>query len=320
MSFPELGSEFCNAPQRHATAVLPNENIQFVLSGRTALELVSRDLLAERKIHSVSLPAYCCDSMIFPFQRAGMELRFYDVLPSADGMHRLLSIDHGCDAVLLLDYFGFSQPETAALAEREHSRGTAVILDRVQSLYSESDAVQYADYTVTSWRKWFFSCAAAAKKHYLKRGVGNKQAFLDEFAQAEELLDLDFSDYAADSDSVDALSSLDVQFLKQRRHENASVIYEALNELDNPSFRPLFPQLGENDTPLFVPVLVSPEIRADLRRFLIQNQVYCPIHWPDAQTGGGAALYASELSLLCDQRYTAVDIQREMNLIKEFFK
>ena len=133
-------------------------------------------------------------------------------------------------------------------------------------------------------------------------------------------MDLDFSDYAADSDSVDALSSLDVQFLKQRRHENASVIYEALNELDNPSIRPLFPQLGENDTPLFVPVLVSPEIRADLRRFLIQNQVYCPIHWPDAQTGGGAALYASELSLLCDQRYTAEDIKLEMNLIKEFFK
>lgn len=345
----ELGSEFWNVPQCDVAAVLPDENTQFVLSGRTALELVARDLIAEQMIRSVCLPAYCCDSMLFPFQRAGLELRFYDVVPSDNGIQRLLPENHGCDAVLLLDYFGFSQKETAALAMREHDRGTAVILDRVQSLYSESDAVQYANYSVTSWRKWFFSCAAAAKKHsgiwsvkpskpanaqyvslryeaakqkaaYLERDVGNKQAFLNGFAQAEELLDSDFSEYAADPDSVDALRSLDVPFLKQRRRENAFVIYEALNELDNPSIRPLFPQMGADDTPLFVPVLVDPAIRADLRRFLIQNQVYCPIHWPDAQNGGGAVLYASELSLLCDQRYTAEDITTEMNLIKEFFK
>lgn len=344
----ELGSEFWSVPQSDMAAALPDTNTQFVLSGRTALELVARDLIAERKIRSVCLPAYCCDSMLFPFQRAGLELRFYDVLPSSDGVRRVLPEHHGCDAVLLLDYFGFSQPETAALVEREHNCGTAVILDRVQSRYSESEAEKYADYTVTSWRKWFFSCAAAAAKRngewlvhpnkpaneqyvslrkeaakkkaaYLEQGVGEKQAFLDAFAQAEELLDADFSDYAADPESVDGLRHLDVKFLKQRRRENADAIYEALNTIDDPRIRPLFPQMGATDTPLFVPVLVDPTIRADLRRFLIQNQIYCPIHWPNVQTGGGAALYAQELSLLCDQRYTAADIEREMNLIKEFF-
>ena len=344
----ELGSEFWSMPQGENASALPDTNTQFVLSGRTALELVACDLIAERNIRSVCLPAYCCDSMLFPFQRAGLELRFYDVQPTSDGVRRVLPDHHGCDAVLLLDYFGFSQRETTALAEREHNRGTAVILDRVQSLYSESEAVKYADYSVTSWRKWFFSCAAAAKKHsgiwsvkpskpanaqyvslrkeaakqkaaYLEQGLGDKQAFLDGFAQAEELLDADFSGYAADPDSAAALRSLDDPFLKRRRRENASAIYEALNELDNPSIRPLFPQMGVDDTPLFVSVLVDPAIRADLRRFLIQNQVYCPVHWPDAQTGGGSMLYASELSLLCDQRYTAEDIKLEMNLIMEFF-
>ena len=258
----ELGSEFWNVPQCDTVSALPDDHTQFVLSGRTALELVALDLIAERKIRSVCLPAYCCDSMIIPFQRAGLELRFYDIVPSDDGVRRLLPENHGCDAVLLLDFFGFSQPETAALAKREHDRGTAVILDRVQSLYSESDATQYADYSVTSWRKWFFSCAAAAKKYsgvwsakpsksanaqyvslrkeaaqhkaaYLEHGLGEKQPFLDGFAQAEELLDTDFSDYAADSDSVDALRRLDIPLLKQRRRENATVICEALNELDD---------------------------------------------------------------------------------------
>lgn len=345
----ELGSEFWNVPQCAVAAELPDDHTQFVLSGRTALELVARDLIAERKIRSVCLPAYCCDSMLFPFQHAGLELRFYDVLPSSDGVQRVLSEHHGCDAVLLLDYFGFSQEETMELAKREHDRGTAVILDRVQSLYSASDPVQYADYTVTSWRKWFFSCAAAAVNHhgewlvnpnkpaneqyvslrkeaakkkaaYLEQGVGDKQVFLDGFAEAEELLDADFSDYAADSESVDALHNLDIPFLKQQRRKNAAVIYKALNDLDDPRIRPLFAQMGAADVPLFVPVLVDPTIRAELRRFLIQNQVYCPIHWPDAQTGGGETLYAQELSLLCDQRYTVADVEREMNLIKEFFK
>ena len=349
MSLPEIGSEFWDVPQCDTVASHPDNHTQFVLSGRTALELVARDLIAERNIRSVCLPAYCCDSMLFPFQRAELELKFYDVVPSDNGIQRLLPENHGCDAVLLLDYFGFSQKETAALAMREHDRGTAVILDRVQSLYSKSDAVQYANYSVTSWRKWFFSCAAAANKHcgewlakptmsanekyvslrkaaaekkaaYLEQGIGDKQTFLDGFAQAEELLDADFADYAADPESVNALCSLDIPLLKHRRRENASVIYGALNDLADPGIRPLFPQMGAGDTPLFVPVLVDPTLRADLRRFLIQHQVYCPIHWPDAQTGGGAELYASELSLLCDQRYTAEDIKMEMNLIKEFFK
>ena len=133
------------------------------------------------------------------------------------------------------------------------------------------------------------------------------------------MLDSDFSDYAADPESVDALRRLDISFIKRQRRDNATLIYEAMNEMDCRRIRPLFPQLGDDDTPLFVPVLVDPAIRADLRRFLIQHQVYCPIHWPDAKTGGGTALYASELSLICDQRYVTDDIKREMNLIKEFF-
>ena len=294
----ELGSEFWSVPQGENAAEPPCDNTQLVLSGRTALELVARDLIAERQIRSVCLPAYCCSSMILPFHKVGLELRFYDVLPSADGVYRALQKDHGCDAILLLDYFGFSQPETAALAKSEYNRGTAVILDCVQSLYSESEAVEFADYSVTSWRKWFFSCAAAARKRqgewlikptapaneqyvslrkeaaknkaaYLEQSVGDKQAFLAGFAEAEELLDADFSDYAADLESVDMLLNLDIPFLKQQRRENASVIYKALNELDDPRIRPLFTQMGANDTPLFVPVQVDPAVRTDLRRFLI---------------------------------------------------
>ena len=344
----ELGSEFWKAPSRNIDTKIPFEKMQFALSGRTALDLVLRDLIAERGVRSICLPAYCCESMIQPFSRAGIKIRFYDVSPDIEGLQRDLPKNHGCDVVLLLDYFGFSQDETRELAEREHMNGTAVIMDCVQSMYSDPGFTAFADYVVTSWRKWFFSCAGAAAKRsgdwvvklgrhtneqyvflrreaakkkeaYLENGIGDKQAFLDNFMKAEDLLDADFSDYAAEPESVDALRSLDIPFLRRQRRENAEVIYEALSTIDDKRIHPLFPKVGAEDTPLFVPVLVEPAIRSDLRQFLIQNQVYCPIHWPDARTGGGLTLYAQELSLLCDQRYTTADIKWEMNLIKEFF-
>lgn len=344
----EIGSEFWDAPLSHNNGDFSDENTQFVFSGRTALELVARDLIAERKIRSVCLPAYCCDSMIFPFEHLNLEIKFYDIQPSETGVKRIIPKNHGCDAVLLLDYFGFSQSETTLLAEHEHKHGTAVILDQVQSLYSESDTIQYADYSTTSWRKWFFSCAAAAKKlngdwtvrpslpgnaeyihlrnmaakqkaAYIHKGEGEKQAFLNKYSQAEVLLDRDYTDYAADPQSMDDVFHLNVPFLKKRRRENAKIIYDVLQTLEDDRIRPLFSHYSETDTPLFVPVLISPDIRTDLRTYLIQNQVYCPIHWTDSHTGGGGTLYAQELSLVCDQRYTIEDMEREMNLIKDYF-
>lgn len=343
----EIGSEFWEAPLQNRAEIHSGKETQFVLSGRTGLELAAQDLIAERGIRSICLPAYCCDSMWIPFRKAGLEIHFYDVRPSEDGVHRMLKDDHGCDAVLLMDYFGFSQKETEDIAGQEHERGTAIILDRVQSQYSDSNAEKYADYTVTSWRKWFFSCAAAVTKQsgkwnvkplkappaayvsarkeaagrkaaWLRTGCGSKQIFLDGFAGAEEFLDRDFSSYAADPVSEEALRHLDVSFIKQRRRENAAVLYKEMEDLDSRYIRPLFSEPGKGDVPLFVPVLVDPAVRDPLRHWMIQNQVYCPVHWQDARTGGGTALYAQELSLLCDQRYSGQDMSRQIQTIREF--
>lgn len=344
----EIGSEFWNAPLSGTSSLFSDANTQFVISGRTALDLTARDLIAEKKIKSICLPAYCCSSMITPFERMGLEIMFYDVYPTDNGIHRNLSPKHGCDAVLLLDYFGFSQLETVELSKREHEHGVVVILDQVQSQFSFSDSIHFADYTITSWRKWFFSCGAAVTKRYgawsvkptkpanaqyvslrkkaaelktcyLHKGEGEKQEFLSRFSQAEQLLDNDYSDYYADPESIDAIYHLNLSFLKQCRRNNAALIYDALLNLNDERIRPLFPPPAETDTPLFVPVLVKPDIRISLRNYLIQNEVFCPIHWPSAETRGAKALYAKELSLICDQRYNIENMKREMNLIKEFF-
>ena len=137
------------------------------------------------------------------------------------------------------------------------------------------------------------------------------------FGEAEEILDNDFSDYAAEEKSLEEIWYADVDCIVSQRRENAALIYDELKKLPAETIRPLYAEMGENDVPLFVPVLVKPEIRAELRQHLIKNEVYCPIHWP-SELGGANKLYDGELSLICDQRYGTEDIKRQMTLISEF--
>lgn len=342
----EIGSEFWGVPLGEKQNNLLSGNVRNTLSGRTALEFVARDLRQERGARSIYMPAYCCESMIEPFKKQGFAIKYYAVEPYSKTVHRQIFTDHGCDAILLMDYFGFESEETAVFAMIEKLRGTAVILDKVQTAFTKTAAEEYADYTVTSWRKWFFSCAATAEKKcgewlvpendtknekyislrrnaaklkadYIENGIGEKPKFLVQFGEAEELLDTDFSDYAAEKQSLDELKFADADFIVSKRRENASFIMDELKNLSQDIIRPLFAELGDRDVPLFVPVLVKQELRDALRYYLIKNEVYCPVHWP-SELGGANKLYDGELSLVCDQRYGAEDMKREMNLIREF--
>lgn len=342
----EIGSEFWGVPLSEKENNLLCGNVRNALSGRTALELVARDLRQERGAKSIYMPAYCCESMMEPFKKQGYVIKLYAVEPYSKTIHRQIFTDHGCDAILLMDYFGFEAEETSVFAMIEKLRGTAVILDKVQTAFTKTAAEEYADYTVTSWRKWFFSCAATADKKcgewlvpeadaeneryislrrnaarlkadYIEKGIGAKPKFLVQFGEAEELLDTDFSSYSAEEQSLDELKHADVDLIVSRRRENAKLIMDWLKDMPQEIIRPLFAELSDRDVPLFVPVLVRKELRDKLRHYLIENDVYCPVHWP-SELGGANILYDGELSLVCDQRYGYEDIEREMNLIREF--
>ena len=71
---------------------------------------------------------------------------------------------------------------------------------------------------------------------------------------------------------------------------------------------------------MFVPILVDPHIRDDLRSYLINRQIYCPVHWPKSSYHGMCnELYDMELSLVCDQRYNFADMDRMVHAIMDYF-
>lgn len=327
----EIGSEFWqNGIARREE---PRDNRAYLLSGRTTLDFIIRDIKAERQLESVILPSYCCESMIEPFERNGVDVQFYRVSEK--------DIDYptnGCDAVLLLDFFGYEEPLNIKIAQTERDNGKAIIYDSTHKLNGSSIE---ADYIFCSYRKWLYCnfaeirkltgafcipkpiqinttyCekrdrAARLKAAYMVDGEGDKREFMDLFVCAEEILNYDYVDYIGEPVNV----NVDVIITVRRRNAQ-----HLINGLRNVSGIKLWkPTIGQNDTPLFVPILVKDGYRDALKRHLINHSIYCPIHWPPySRLGANKVLYNEELSLICDQRYSIEDMDREIKIIKDFF-
>ena len=138
----EIGSEFWDVPIIDKMNNLFPESSQWFLSGRSGLQAIIKELGEAR---SVSLPSWCCESMIKPFVDAGLEVHFYPVYWSEGQLFQEWSFD--CDALFLIDYFGYS----GAIPAPNGFKGT-VIRDVTHSIFSTT--YSDAEYYFGSLRKW----------------------------------------------------------------------------------------------------------------------------------------------------------------------
>lgn len=335
----EIGSEFWKENTILTSNIDASNTMRSLLSGRTALDYIIRDTITERKIDTALLPSYCCESMIEPFIRNGINVIFYQI-NSDEIEFPILEYD----AVLLLDYFGYETAITEEIVQKAHSAGKIVIYDSTHKLNGNPEVEAYSDYSIISYRKWFYcnyaraikhteaftipqpekvnqryidmrECAAVLKANYINSGsVALKQKFLQLYSSAKDILDRDYTGYAGQPVKTDICKIITT------RRQNALYL---INELsDVPEVRLWRNFLQSNDTPLFVPILVAPVVRDNLKRYLIEHSIYCPAHWPisnlhkiDTVT---KQFYDSELSLICDQRYGIDDMQKEIELVKSF--
>ena len=87
---------------------------------------------------------------------------------------------------------------------------------------------------------------------------------------------------------------------------------------------PVCADLPEGDIPLFFPcdIPAQKDHRDKVRKYLIDNEVYCPVHWPVSPahrlTGKTIEIYDRCLSVICDQRYSTADMLRIMELIDSY--
>jgi hypothetical protein len=351
----EIGSEFWleqkvpepAVPEAHRRVEGPllsseDEDKCYVLSGRTAIDLIIQNILKTRKIQNVYLPAWCCDSMIAPFKAHGICVDFYDI--RFDGMLKCHTdgTDH-TDIFYVTNYFGYENTLPIVSVKRYKEQGCIIVYDKTHSLFMDNDPyITLADYSFISIRKWMGVVAGAVvsgvgecelkscpylkgkekamqmKKAFIEGDETiDKQAFLNLYAEFGHHLAEDYQNYEMDELSYAVYKSADLATMRCKRRENAQYLHKHLKGVK------FIGELMDNAVPLFVPVVFeTTEQRNAVRKKLIDAQIYCPIHWPkpalipaDFEAN---KIYDTELSLICDQRYDLADMERMVTLINVF--
>lgn len=329
----EIGSEFWNVPiSDKENCIFPIDTHWFI-SGTAALESIIIDIMATKRIVSAALPSWCCNCMVTPFLKHGISVVYYPVYMKDS----VLTCDYSAvsaDCWLLISYFGYTSQVNVG-------EPTGVIIrDVTHSIFSKT--IEDADYYFGSLRKWagFYTggyawsegcsldnpipacdeayvalrkSAMDLKKTYIQ-GETESKNYLALFEQGEDYLD-HCDPMQAYTPDIELAQHLNTKAIKEQRRKNASVLLDSLKTWA------IFPEVREEDCPLFVPILLEQKKRDALRNYLKLRNIYCPIHWsvdPEHRlTELTADLYEREISIVCDQRYNENDMLLILKTIKE---
>ncbi len=353
MKYSEIGSYFWldgaegdGVVSDDAVNWLPEmEDSCFAFSGRNAIDIVVRDILAERAIDTVYVPSYCCVSMIQTFVDRGMRVEFFPVSFENGHFSCRLPKANAHSLVLIMSYFGLDLDAVHRDIRALRAGGAIVIEDITHALLSEGAGASESDYVVASLRKWFAIptggwAGKRAGRLREKPAMDSNQAVREKIAGMREKYDylagkLDSKENALltmakfdndlihvdrmlkiDDMSLSILQRTDVEGVMGARRENARILMEGLADLPPELIR--VPQMDlASVTPLFLPVFMETGARDALRKYLIERGIYCPVHWPEVM-GEPAGVRENELSLICDQRYSAGDMQAIVEAIHEW--
>ena len=348
----EIGSNFFDVERSAQPNKLAGQDLIFYLSGRMALRQIIRDIKRDKTIKRASLPSYCCESMIEPFLKENIEVIFYDVflksgkiVCNGDGINN-------ADMILTLNYFGIDTSCTRKFEQeiRAAHPDSVIIKDATHSLLSDDVYDDTYDYVFASIRKWSGLSggvilksspdiepltrlnmdyektvheAMSAKKEYIRDGKGSKERFLSLYNKAEEMLDSDPAGYGISKNAKEQFRYFDLDRVAGSRKSNCQILADNQDIWRMKGIEPVCADLSEGDIPLFFPVIFrSKEHRDKLRKYLIDNEVYCPVHWPVSPahrlTGKTIEIYDRCLSVICDQRYSTADMLRIMGLIDSY--
>ncbi|WP_148630480.1 hypothetical protein [Bacillus sp. E214] len=326
---------------------------KLLLSGRTAIDFVLKDIQKYRKINTVYFPSYCCQSMMQPFIDNDVDIIFYDVHFEEEFIFNIDTTKE-CDIFFAVNYFGFAKGRIDRYIEEFKQRNIIVIEDSTHSFLSNKSFNVRSDYIVASLRKWFpvISGGLAVKslgrfdilpkeetldemveirkvamlekaKYISNQRSVKKSEFIQKYSMANQILNKEYSLYSIDRESYRIILTLDLDSLIRRRKENAKTIYDKL-PLVKGKYKLVFSELESGDCPIFIPIIFhSNTERNTLRGHLINSNVYCPVHWPkptilnEQQT---TSLYDNGLSLVADQRYDDTDMEYLIRRLEEFYE
>jgi hypothetical protein len=287
--------------------------VDLVTNARSAIYLALR-ALHDRGFRRARLPAFVCPSVAKAARKAGLDVRFHDVLPDFGPDVR----DVGArDVLLFVNYFG-RIPPSARVFRRRHD-GVPLVEDRAQAL-SPGDPV--GDVVVYSPRKLTGSgeggvlvqaSAHLAFEPALGRPRPTKLPVTWSAFRARESFQR-VSTRRMSAQVERHLRRLDLDRLSRLRLDNFAVLAR------HAVATPLFDARGEGFAPLGFPIVVPNA--AETQRALAARAVFAARYWPhlpvsDRDFPVTRAMAARVLVLPCDHRYGEGEMLRVARAVSE---
>jgi hypothetical protein len=300
------------------------------------------------ELSDVYVPDYICGCVYEAINRAGKRIHYYHIdenfYQNFDYKALIATIKKESDckktALIIVNYFATLDCVETVRIIKELNKELTVIIDNVQSLF-DMRIDSGADYQFTSLRKWIpvpdgsavkttkgcelkpmelvqstsavESITAGFLKNYKNFPEIRDKDYLMHFEKGEEIINASWN-VKVSSFTQTILDNIDFDNIAFQRRKNAYSLCEAIirNESYKFSAEKIIQLLDERPSmvPMFVPIFINN--RDYVRTELMNNNIFCPVHWPD---GKNKDLTARELSLVIDQRYDENDMKKIANVL-----
>lgn len=310
--------------------------------------------IASSKAHcnKVLLPAYTCDTVIAPFRQLGWECYYYGVNKDLriDIKSFILEYNNIKPSIIVVHpYYGMdlTQEEIDILRQAKDD-GAEIIVDITQCIFSEQ-RIDFADYYVGSYRKWFpipdggflysndnktNNIASPQKENSVFTLTQMSAMILRRmyFETNDEQIKLLSRNLTKSADiyseekitphlmsniSKNIIQDTDIELNKERRLTNYRFLFYNINQNNNITFVNNDLSLVKS-APLYFPIYVKD--RDKLQKKLIEHHVYAPILWPIEDdnviiNSTIEEIYNTILAIPIDQRYNIDDMTKIAHII-----
>lgn len=329
-----------------------NERFSYVSTCRSAIGITLDMFPDTAKI--ALLPAFTCESVLVSFLDRGYEVYPYpirkDLTIDWEYFQEAVAIRKP-SVVLVHSYFGFDTiGELRPHVQELRNDGIIIIEDQTQTMFSKNPLAG-ANYYVGSIRKWMpvpdgafvsapihcteedeeLACAKVkaltAKGNWMLNEVGTKQEFQSYFRTAEGILDSRKKPYLMSSVAREIYASTDIENVRKIRRSNCQMLLSGILVSRMLSANLILPvkEIGAEECPFHLPVLVK-EGRKELQQYLAAKDIYatviwgCPEEYKETIDEDSKYVYDHILCFHVDQRYDETDMNRILNVLKEYYK
>ena len=141
----------------------PNDDLAFTMSGRCGIYYCLQEIARHDTRKVAYVPLYTCETVLAPFEKAGYQLKFYELDQDLHSIFDTSVIDE-ISVLSLCGYYGFCNYDHDFVKACKE-KGVVIFEDVTHSMLSADGIDPLCDYFAGSFRKWMgIDCGGFAVK------------------------------------------------------------------------------------------------------------------------------------------------------------